>query len=73
MSGLFDHGYYTRVTATRPNPAQLIATLYDDPQECARVAKLRYVSPEEPGLTRVRREMSRSLIKSARATGVAAP
>ena len=54
MSGLFDHGYYTQVTATRPNPAQLIATLYDDPQECARVAKLRYVSPEEPGLTRVR-------------------
>ena len=55
VSELFDHGYHTRVTATRPNPAQLIATLYDDPQECARVAELRYVSPEEPGLTRVRR------------------
>ncbi|MDX6495163.1 MAG: topoisomerase [Gaiellales bacterium] len=35
--------------------AQLIATLYDDPQECARVAKLRYVSPEEPGYTRLRK------------------
>ena len=39
----------------RPNAAQLIATLYDDPEECARLAKLRYVSPDEPGLTRVRR------------------
>jgi DNA topoisomerase I len=39
----------------RPNAVQLIATLYDDPQECARLAELRYVSPEEPGLTRVRR------------------
>jgi DNA topoisomerase-1 len=39
----------------RPDAAQLIASLYDDPQECARVAKLRYVSPEEPGLTRLRR------------------
>jgi DNA topoisomerase-1 len=43
----------------RPRPgrsaAELIATLYDDPQECARIAKLRYVTPDEPGLTRVRR------------------
>lgn len=38
-----------------PAPAQLIATLYDDPEECARLAKLRYVSPDEPGLTRLRR------------------
>jgi DNA topoisomerase-1 len=36
-------------------PAQLIASLYDDPEQCARLAKLRYVSPDEPGLTRVRR------------------
>jgi DNA topoisomerase I len=36
-------------------PAQLIASLYDDPEQCARLAKLRYVSTEEPGLTRVRR------------------
>ncbi|HET6877563.1 MAG TPA: DNA topoisomerase IB [Jatrophihabitans sp.] len=44
------------MTATRPSdPAQLIATLYDDPQECARLAGLRYVSPDEPGLTRLRR------------------
>jgi len=35
-------------------PAQLIAALYDDPEECARVANLRYVSPDQPGLTRVR-------------------
>ena len=35
-------------------PAQLIGALYDDPEKCARVAKLRYVSPDEPGLTRVR-------------------
>jgi DNA topoisomerase I len=38
-----------------PPPAQLIATLYDDPEECARLAKLRYVSPNGPGLTRLRR------------------
>jgi len=35
--------------------SQLIATLYDDPQACARLAELRYVSTEEPGYTRVRR------------------
>lgn len=35
--------------------AQLVAALYDDPQECARVAGLRYVSPDDPGLRRVRR------------------
>jgi DNA topoisomerase-1 len=40
---------------TKPPVAQLIASLYDDPVECARVAQLRYVSPDEPGLTRVRR------------------
>jgi DNA topoisomerase-1 len=39
----------------RPTPAQLIATLYDDPQECARLADLRYVSPDEPGMTRIRK------------------
>jgi DNA topoisomerase I len=39
----------------RPRPAQLIAALYDDPEECARLAKLRYVSPDEPGLTRIRK------------------
>jgi DNA topoisomerase-1 len=39
----------------RPNAVELIAALYDDPAECARVAKLRYVSPDEPGLTRKRR------------------
>lgn len=41
--------------SARPSPAQLIAALYDDPEECARLAKLRYVSPDEPGLTRVRK------------------
>lgn len=35
-------------------PAQLIGALYDDPEKCARVARLRYVSPEEPGLKRLR-------------------
>jgi DNA topoisomerase-1 len=35
-------------------PAQLVAALYDDPQECARVAELSYVSPEDPGIRRVR-------------------
>jgi DNA topoisomerase-1 len=40
---------------TARNAADLIATLYDDPEECARLAKLRYVSPDQPGLTRVRR------------------
>jgi DNA topoisomerase I len=43
------------VGSPRPSAAQLIATLYDDPQECARLAKLRYVSPEQPGLTRLRK------------------
>jgi DNA topoisomerase-1 len=47
------------VRVARPHPgrsaAELIATLYDDPEECARLAKLRYVSPEEPGYTRLRR------------------
>lgn len=38
-----------------PSAAQLIAALYDDPEECARVARLRYVRPDEPGLTRLRR------------------
>jgi DNA topoisomerase-1 len=38
-----------------PTPAQLIATLYDDPTECARLAQLKYVSTEEPGYSRVRR------------------
>jgi DNA topoisomerase-1 len=38
-----------------PTPAaQLIATLYDDPEECARAARLRYVHPDEAGLTRIR-------------------
>jgi DNA topoisomerase-1 len=37
------------------NAAQLIATLYDDPEQCAKLAKLRYVSANEPGLTRQRR------------------
>jgi DNA topoisomerase I len=36
-------------------PAQLIASLYDDPEQCARLANLRYVSTDEPGFTRVRR------------------
>jgi DNA topoisomerase-1 len=36
-------------------PAQLIASLYDDPQECARLAQLRYSTPDEPGYTRIRR------------------
>jgi DNA topoisomerase I len=36
-------------------PAELIEAVYDDPEQCARIAKLRYVSPEEPGLRRVRR------------------
>ena len=40
---------------TARDAAELIATLYDDPEECARLANLRYVSPDEPGLTRVRR------------------
>ena len=38
-----------------PSAAQLVAALYEDPEECARVAKLRYVSPDQPGLTRLRK------------------
>jgi DNA topoisomerase-1 len=43
------------VATPKPSAAQLIATLYDDPEECARLAKLRYVSPEMPGMKRLRR------------------
>lgn len=43
------------MTTATASPAQLIETLYDDPEECARLANLRYVSPDEPGLTRLRR------------------
>ena len=43
------------MSSPTPDAAKLIAALYDDPQQCARLARLRYVSPEEPGLTRLRR------------------
>jgi DNA topoisomerase I len=66
-----------------PTPAQLIATLYDDPEECARVAGLRYVSPDQPGLRRVRcgrgfsyRDATGSVVNGAvreRITGLAIP
>jgi DNA topoisomerase-1 len=36
-------------------PAELVAAVYEDPEQCARIARLRYVSPDEPGLRRVRR------------------
>ncbi|WP_375490360.1 DNA topoisomerase IB [uncultured Jatrophihabitans sp.] len=42
------------MAATKSKAAQLIATLYEDPEECARIAKLRYVSPDEPGMKRLR-------------------
>ena len=48
-------GYVPGVPDPKPKAAQLIATLYDDPAECAKIAKLRYVSPEMPGMTRVRK------------------
>jgi DNA topoisomerase I len=48
-------GYEVAVGAPRPKAAELIATLYDDPEQCASIAKLRYVSPEMPGMTRLRR------------------
>jgi DNA topoisomerase-1 len=44
-----------RTLDEKPNPSQLIASLYDDPQQCATLAKLRYVSTDEPGMTRLRR------------------
>jgi DNA topoisomerase I len=43
------------VDTSKPSAAALVAALYDDPAQCAQVAKLRYVSPDEPGLTRVRK------------------
>jgi DNA topoisomerase I len=43
------------VSAPQPDAAQLIASLYDDPEQCAKLAKLRYVNPEMPGFTRLRR------------------
>ena len=54
----------------RPQAAELIARLYDDPQECARIASLRYVSPDEPGLTRLRRGRGFSYRDAAGATVV---
>ncbi|WP_375498599.1 DNA topoisomerase IB [uncultured Jatrophihabitans sp.] len=42
-------------TVDKPSAAALVAALYDDPAQCAQVAKLRYVSPGDPGLTRLRR------------------
>ena len=41
--------------STTSKAAELIATLHDDPQECARIARLKYVTTEDPGLTRKRR------------------
>jgi DNA topoisomerase-1 len=38
----------------RTSAAELIAALHDDPEECARIAGLKYVSPDTPGLTRRR-------------------
>lgn len=49
--GESDAGYNAVVS----RPAALIEAVYDDPEQCARLAKLRYVSPDEPGLRRVRR------------------
>ena len=43
------------MTTAKPSAAALVAALYDDPERCAEVAKLRYVSPDEPGLTRLRK------------------
>lgn len=51
-------GYTVRVArasrAGTSTAAELIATLHDDPEECARIAKLHYVSPDDPGLSRRR-------------------
>ncbi len=45
----------TAAQPDKPSAAALVAALYDDPAQCAQVAKLRYVSPDEPGMTRVRK------------------
>jgi DNA topoisomerase I len=50
--------------------AQLIATLYDDPERCAELAKLRYVSPDEPGLRRQRRGRGFTYVDAKGATVV---
>jgi DNA topoisomerase I len=42
------------VAGGRAGAAELIATLYDDPQRCAELAQLKYVSPDDPGLSRRR-------------------
>jgi DNA topoisomerase-1 len=52
----------------RASPAELIAALYDDPEECARLANLRYVNPDEPGLTRLRKGKGFSYRDAAGAT-----
>ncbi|SHG53942.1 DNA topoisomerase-1 [Jatrophihabitans endophyticus] len=45
----------SKAAASRTSKAaDLIAKLHDDPEECARIAKLAYVSPTDPGLTRRR-------------------
>ncbi|GAB2459588.1 DNA topoisomerase IB [Jatrophihabitans fulvus] len=43
------------MAARSTKAADLIETLYEDPQECARIANLTYVSTDEPGMTRKRR------------------
>jgi DNA topoisomerase-1 len=48
-------GGYIQDVPTRSPAAQLIAALYDDPEECARLAKLRYVNTDQPGMTRLRK------------------
>jgi DNA topoisomerase-1 len=60
-------GYTERVSRprSRAGVAALIAALYDDPEECARVAGLRYVSPDDPGLRRVRRGRGFSYLDAA--------
>ncbi|HEV7204783.1 MAG TPA: hypothetical protein VGN18_09240 [Jatrophihabitans sp.] len=43
------------MAAPKLKASELVAALYEDPEQCAKVAKLRYVSPDEPGLTRLRK------------------
>jgi DNA topoisomerase-1 len=43
------------VETPKLSAAELVAALYEDPEKCAKAAKLRYVSPDQPGLTRLRK------------------
>jgi DNA topoisomerase-1 len=52
----------------RPTDIRELVALYDDAERCAVAAGLRYVSPDEPGIRRIRRGRGFSYVDSERKT-----